>query len=262
MSGGEDGHAFTVKPDGNLSARSAPTVWNAAFLSSFFWYGDAATLEEQAEGPLGEMGLGDTDVVVKNAASISGYQEGFKSVFGENSITLTNITKAIASYERTLITPDSPYDRFMHGEIHALSAQAQRGLRTFNTVGCVNCHSGTVFAGPALPQGQPWLKKFPVFEDDELEAKYHFMQDLGVFNVTQKEEDKHFFRVPQLRNIELTAPYFHNGAVSDLEDAIKVMAKLQLNQVLTSSETDDIAAFLKSLTGKPPAQRMPILPHL
>jgi cytochrome c peroxidase len=263
MLGGEDGHAFSIKPDGNKSGRSVSTVWNAAFLSSYFWYGQAASLEEQAEGPLEEMGLGNLDVIAQHVAQIPGYQRDFKNVFGDSdAITLKNITKAIAAYERTLITPNGAYDRFMEGDSSALSPAARRGLKAFNALGCVSCHSGVNFAGPFLPAGQPWLKRFPVFEDEEIESKYHFEKDLGRFNATGKEEDKHVFRVPTLRNIALTAPYFHNGAVVQLEEAVRVMAKLQLNQVLTDSETDDIVAFLKSLSGKIPRQTMPVLPPL
>jgi cytochrome c peroxidase len=259
MRGGEDGHAVSIKPDGKPSAHSAPTVWNAVFLSSYFWYGQAATLEEQAEGPLEEMGLGSLDTVVAQVRAIEGYDREFHEVFGQ-SPALPLITRAIAAYERTLVTRDSPYDRFVSGEESAISARAKRGAKAFETVGCVSCHSGAVFAGPALPQGSPWLKKFPLFSDEALEAKYHFSDDPGLARVTGKSEDEHVFRVPQLRNIELTAPYFHNGSVTTLDEAVRVMAKLQLGKTLDQPTTDDIVAFLRTLTGEFPLQAMPLLP--
>jgi len=263
LGGGEDGHPTSLKPDGNYSSHSAPTVWNAALLSSYFWYGQAATLEEQAEGPLEEMGLGSLDAVVKNVNRIPGYQQAFERVFpSEPTVTLKHITEALASYERTLITSDSRYDHYTRGDELALTDAEKRGLARFQTVGCVSCHGGVNFAGPSLPQGTPWLKKFPVYPNAAVEAQFHFGADAGRFRVTQIEADRNVWRVPPLRNIALTAPYFHNGAVTTLREAVRVMAKLQLNVTLSDAEASDIEAFLGSLTGRFPEQRLPRLPEL
>ncbi|CAN5674516.1 hypothetical protein BH10BDE1_BH10BDE1_16750 [soil metagenome] len=133
--------------------------------------------------------------------------------------------------------------------------------RVSESVGCVACHSGVNFSGPALPIGTAFFQKFPTFLDEALEKKYVFMKDMGKFDVTKQEEDKHLFRVPPLRNIALTAPYFHNGAVTTLNQAVRVMAKLQLNRVLTDVEALDIEEFLGALTGEFPKQTLPRLPE-
>ena len=280
MSGGDDGRAASVGHEGKLGARSSPTVWNAAFLSVQFWDGRAASLEEQAKGPLVnpvEMAMDNHDLVVKRVAAIPGYQTQFKSVFGtaaeksdsnkatakvEHKITIDEIAQAIATYERTLITPKSPFDRFLKGDKKALNASAQRGMQLIQTVGCIACHSGALFAGPALPPGVGFYQKFPLFAGSEYETRYELTKDLGRFNVTQKPEDKNFWRVPTWRNIALTAPYFHNGKVQTLDEAVRVMAKTQLNKTLPQTEVTDIVEFLNSLTGEFPKQTFPRLPEL
>ena len=133
-------------------------------------------------------------------------------------------------------------------------------MNTFAEVGCVGCHSGPAFNGPQLPEGTGFYQKFPGNENGVLEAKYGFSNDLGRFEATKDASDKHFFKVPTLRNIALTAPYFHNGKVQTLEEAIKVMGTLQLNKDLSSEQVADIAAFLNGLTGEFPKIEMPRLP--
>lgn len=264
MSGGEDNRATSMGIDGKTGSRSAPTVWNAAFQSVMFWDGRAKDLEDQAKGPLTnpiEMGMPNHDFVVQRLKQIPGYVNSFEKVFkSKESLTIDNIAKAIAAYERTLISMNSPYDKFITGNKSALSLEAQKGFETFKSVGCVSCHSGTNFSGPILPQGIAFFQKFPIIPNQDLEQKYNFSADGGRFQVTKNESDRNLFRVPTLRNIALTAPYFHNGAVKDLNEAILVMAKLQLGKDISTNEVNLISSFLKSLTGEFPKQALPQLP--
>lgn len=266
MLGGDDNRPTSVGVEGKTGNRSAPTVWNSAFHSVQFWDGRAPTLEEQAKGPLinlVEMGNSDHPTVVNRVKFIPGYVEQFKKVFGgADPVTIDNIAKAIAAYERTLITPNSPHDRFMKGDKKAMSAAAQRGMQKFQSVGCVGCHSGPNFSGPKLALGQGFFIKFPTFPGSQYDEKYRLTDDLGRYEVTKKDVDKHMYRVPTLRNIAITAPYFHNGAVPTLDEAVRVMAKTQLNKELSEEDVKDIVEFLKSLTGEFPKQTMPMLPAI
>jgi cytochrome c peroxidase len=264
MLGGDDSRALSMGVHGKLGARSAPTVWNAAFHSVQFWDGRAPTLEEQARGPVTnpvEMAMTSWEDVMARLNAIPEYKRLFEAAFGsDNPINADNAVRAIAAFERTLITPNSPYDKYARGNPQALSEQQIRGLNTFAQVGCVNCHSGPAFNGPQLPLGTGFFMKFPTYENAELDTRYGFTKDLGRYEVTKKEEDKHMFRVPTLRNIAMTAPYFHNGAVKTLDEAIRVMAKVQLNKDLTQQQVDDIFAFLTGLTGEFPKIEIPRLP--
>ncbi len=257
MLGGEDNRANSMGVQAELGGRSAPTVWNSAFNKVQFWDGRAATLEEQAAGPVTspvEMGMKNWDEVVARLKSISGYEKAFKDVYGENTISKDNATKAIAAYERTLITPNSPYDKFVGGDKSALSTQQIRGMEKVAELGCTSCHSGSAFNGAGT------FQKFPMIADGYLEAKFHFTKDKGVAEVSKKAEDEHFWKVPTLRNVALTAPYFHNGSVATLDEAVKIMAKTQLNKELAKDEVANIVAFLNGLTGEFPKQTMPTLP--
>ena len=264
MGAGDDNRAGSIGVKDQVGGRSAPTVYNSAFSSVQFWDGRAPSLEEQARGPVtnpGEMGMKSWDDVVARLKAMPEYSKAFAAAFsGENSVTADNAVKAIAAYERTLITPNSPYDKYVKGDKAALTEQQVRGMNTFAEVGCVGCHSGPAFNGPQLPEGTGFYQKFPGNENGVLEAKYGFSQDLGRFEATKDASDKHFFKVPTLRNIALTAPYFHNGKVQTLEEAIKVMGTLQLNKDLSSEQVADIAAFLNGLTGEFPKIEMPRLP--
>ncbi|MEE9343946.1 MAG: cytochrome-c peroxidase, partial [Gammaproteobacteria bacterium] len=168
--------------------------------------------------------------------------------------------KAVGAYERTLITPNSPYDTFAKGDKTALTSQQQRGIKLFAEIGCTSCHSGAAFNGPALPEGTGFYMKFPTFSDNDYVKKYDLMADAGRAEVTKKEEDKQLWKVPTLRNIALTAPYFHNGSVATLDEAVRVMAKTQLNKDLNDDQVSDLSAFLMGLTGEFPEQLMPRLP--
>ena len=264
MAGGEDGQPTSTGIRGQKGGRSAPTVWNSGFLSVQFWDGRANTLEDQAKGPLVnpiEMGMKDHAAVIEKVKAIPGYASEFEKAFGgKDAVTIDNLAKAIASYERTLVTRNSPVDRYVAGNKKALNAQQIRGMQLVQSVGCVACHMGPNYAGPALPLGTGFYQKFPTFPDAAIEAKYGFSKDLGRYEVTKKDSDRNLFRVPTWRNVAKTAPYFHNGAVKTLDEAVRVMAKTQLNRTLQDNEVADIVAFLNGLTGDFPKQKMPKLP--
>jgi cytochrome c peroxidase len=264
MASGGDNRPFSAGIKGQLGGRSAPTVWNSAFHTVQFWDGRAASLEEQAKGPLinpGEMGMDNHQAVVDRISKITGYVSQFKKVFGQNGLTIDNVAKAIAAYERTLITPNSPFDRYVRGDKKAMSAQAIRGMNTVIEVGCVSCHTGKNFNAPDdLAMGEGYYQKFPTFTENEYVTKYKFLEDKGRGALTKNEDDNYFFRVPTWRNVAMTAPYFSNGAVKTLDEAVRVMAKVQLNKELTTNQVADIVEFLKALTGEHPKQPMPELP--
>lgn len=263
MGSGTDLRPHSIGVGGAHGGRKAPTVWNVALMSSFFWDGRALSLEEQAKGPLInpiEMGMPDHKSVEDRVKKISSYVPLFMKAYGNDSITINHIAQSIANFERTLVYKNSPFDEFIQGNKNAISENAKRGWQLVRNVGCLSCHNGENFSGPNLEQGTPFLMRFPIFEDTQLEASYHFKDDLGRFNVTQKEEDKHMWRVASWRNVALTAPYFHNGSVAKLEDAVKIMAKLQLGKELKDDEVKDIVAFLSSLTSRLPEIVPPRLP--
>jgi cytochrome c peroxidase len=257
MLGGEDNRPNSMGVNGQTGGRSAPTVWNSAFNDVQFWDGRAASLEAQAAGPVTnpiEMGMKSWDDVVARLKTIHGYQVAFEQAFGGNAITKDNATKAIAAYERTLITPNSPYDNYVSGDKSAFTDQQVRGMNKVLELGCTGCHSGPAFNGPGM------FQKFPIHSNAFYAAKYHFKADKGLAEVTKKADDEHMWKVPTLRNIALTAPYFHNGIVKTLDEAVTVMAKVQLDKDLSKEDVTDIVAFLNGLTGEFPKQTMPVIP--
>lgn len=264
MEGGDDSRPNSMGVNGQTGGRGAPTVWNAAFYSTQFWDGRANTLEDQAKGPMTnpiEMGMSNHDLVMQRIRKMDGYKKMFIEAFDNSHMTIDQAAKAIAAYERTLITPNSAFDRYVKGEKGALTAQQQKGMKLFADLGCVSCHSGPAFNGQAEAElGTPVLMKFPTFEDNQYVSQYDLASDKGRENVTGKAEDNNLFRIPTLRNIAVTAPYFHNGTVKTLDEAVKVMAKTQLNLDLKPSQTTSLVAFLESLTGPFPQQTMPRLP--
>jgi cytochrome c peroxidase len=265
MAGGDDARPVSVGVHGQTGGRSSPTVWNSAYLSSFFWDGRAGSLEEQAKGPLlnaVEMGKSNHRMVTGRIAKIPGYVAQYDKVFGKDAVNIDNTAKAIAAFERTLITPNSKVDKFLGGDKKALSDEEQRGLKLVTDVGCTSCHNGPNFAGPAaLPQGTPFLQKFPTFTDNVYVAKYNLKADGGRVVQTKNEADRDMWRVPTWRNIALTAPYFHNGSVKTLDEAVRVMAKVQLNKTLPDQDVRAITAFLVALTGEFPSVTVPRLPE-
>ena len=263
MSSGTDNRAGSVGVKGQVGGRSSPTVFNAAFLSVQFWDGRAATLEDQAKGPLTnpiEMGMPNHDAVIARIKQIDGYSALFTKAFGAgDKINIDNFAKAVAAYERTLITPNSPFDKWANGNTKAISVDAQKGYAKFVETGCTSCHSGPAFAGPQLTTGTGFYQKFPTFTESEFVKKYDLSADEGRKKETKQDADAHMYRVPTLRNIAQTAPYFHNGKVATLDEAVRVMAKVQLAKDLSPSDVKEITTFLATLTGEIPEQKMPRL---
>ncbi len=254
------GHGWAIGP------RNAPSVYNAALHIAQFWDGRAKDVEEQALGPILnpiEMAMPSEKEVIERLRSIPEYVEMFKKAFPNDKEPLRyeNVGKAIGAFERTLLTP-SRFDEFLKGNTKALTAEEKKGLKLFIEVGCVACHSGPAVGGNAFFKfGQfvdYWKATAPYVTLD----KPTIPVDLGRFGVTKKEEDMFVFKAPSLRNIEKTYPYFHDGSVWRLEDAVKIMAETQLGRKLTEEETRYIVAFLKSLTGQIPkhALEVPVLP--
>ncbi len=263
MEGGDDSRTFSMGVHGKMGGRNAPTVWNSAFHSVQFWDGRADLLEDQAKGPVTnpvEMGVPEIEQAMDKVRAIPGYKPYFEKAFGKDSMTVVNAAKAVAAFERTLITPNSAYDKYVKGDKKAMNAQQVRGMNTFASTGCTSCHSGAAFNGPKMEFGQGFYAKFPTFADNKYNDRYKLSADKGRESATRKAADAHMYRVPTLRNITDTAPYFHNGSVNDLDEAVSVMAKTQLNKDLSDKEVKDIVAFLAALTGPYPEIMMPRLP--
>ena len=230
---------------GQLGGRNSPSVYNAAGHIAQFWDGRAADVEEQAKGPVlnpVEMALPSAAQAEKVLKSIPGYAPLFSAAFpGEKDpITFDNFAKAIGAFERQLVTPGR-WDKFLAGDTSALSDDEKKGLNTFVKTGCTTCHAGP-YVGGAMYQKAGLVKPWPNTEDK------------GRFDVTKKEADKFFFKVPSLRNVAKTAPYFHDGATAKLSDAVKMMAEHQLGKTLGDDEVKSIVAFLGALTGELPAR--------
>jgi cytochrome c peroxidase len=243
------GHGWQKGP------RNAPTVLNAVFNLAQFWDGRAADLEEQAKGPVQasvEM-ASDPDRAVATLRSIPEYRELFAKAFpGEGEpVTFDNMARAIEAFEATLVTPGSPFDRWLAGDEAAMSEMQVKGLEIFVSKGCTGCHAGVNFGGQGyFPFG---VVQAP---SDEIRP----VGDLGRFSVTNTEADQYVFKSPSLRNIEITAPYFHSGKVWSLKEAVSIMGSAQLGAVLTPGEVDAIEAFLEALTGRQPQVEYPVLP--
>lgn len=237
---------------GQRGERNSPTVYNSAMQFAQFWDGRASSVEEQATMPITnpvEMAMADAGSVVKVVKSIPGYEPMFKAAFPDDSdpITMENVGKAIGAFERRLMTP-SRFDEFMGGKLDALNEQEVRGLKTYLEVNCQMCHLGPLLGGN-MYQKLGLVK--PVDNPDPGRAK-----------VTGQDSDKHFFKVPQLRNVTRTAPYYHDGSMKTLDDAVKHMADVQLGKTLTPEQAADIIAFLGALEGKLPGQDLIGKPEL
>lgn len=262
---GGDGRPVGVGIHGQRGGRGSPTVWNSAFQTVQFWDGRAATLEEQAKGPLingVEMGMTSHEFTIERLKKIPGYIEAFKKAFPkEKDISIDTMAKALATYERTLITPNAPFDKYMKGNKRAMNPQQIRGMKTVDEIGCTSCHTGDNFSGEGFKIGEGNYQPFPQVPGSKYDKMYEITSDLGRFEVTKNPEDKNKWRVPTWRNIAITAPYFHNGKVKTLDEAVRVMAKTQLDLELKENQVEDIVAFLNALTGEFPKQLMPLLPN-
>ncbi|HYO79754.1 MAG TPA: cytochrome-c peroxidase, partial [Bryobacteraceae bacterium] len=243
------GHGWQKGP------RNSPTVLNAVFNMAQFWDGRAKDLKEQAMGPVqAAVEMNSTPQrTVSTLKSIPDYVARFRKAFpGEaDPVTFENMARAIETFEATLITPESRFDQYLAGKTEALNAAEKRGLEVFMSKGCAPCHSGVNFGG----QGY-----FPFGVVEKPGSEILPQTDRGRFAVTRTASDEYVFKSPSLRNISLTAPYFHSGKVWDLRQAVAVMGTAQLGAKLTEAEVDSIVAFLKTLTGRQPQVQVPILP--
>jgi cytochrome c peroxidase len=239
MTGGDDGEATSPGAKGERGDRNAPTVLNAGLQFKQFWDGRAADLIEQAKGPILnpiEMGMPSPEAVVEKLSATE-YPKLFEQTLGKESLNYDNIALAIAAFERTLITRDR-FDNYLKGDNQALNDAEKRGLKGFINNGCAGCHNGALLGGQSY-------QKIGVLKP------YKNTADAGLEKVTGETSHKYWFKVPTLRNIALTAPYFHDGTVATLEDAIKTMAELQLGKKLSDQEVSDITIFLNSLSDIP-----------
>lgn len=231
---------------GKFGGRNSPTVLNSALNFVQFWDGRAAHLAEQAEGPVVnpvEMGMPSWDEVVKRISAIPTYKEQFGKLYN-GEISKATITNAIAEFEKTLLTPDSPFDRYLKGDSNALTAQQKRGYELFKSYGCIACHQGQNVGGNMY-------QKFGILKDIAQDSGT-LGRDMGRFEVTGNEMDKHVFKVPSLRLVSKTPPYFHDGSVKTLDGAVKVMVDYQLGRTVPQKDIDDIVSFLESLAGELP----------
>lgn len=242
--GGVDGLAMSLGIDGQEGSINTPTVFNSALNFSQFWDGRAENLEEQAAGPVHnptEMGSNWDEVSAK-----LGSDPKIKNAFNElydNGITGDNIVDAIVTFERTLITLNSPFDRYLRGDDDAISAHAKQGYELFQTYGCASCHQGANVGGNMY---QTMGAMGDYFGDRGNEDD----SDQGRFHVTGRDRDRHVFKVPSLRMVAHTPPYLHDGGAKTLEGAVKVMAQYQVGRDLPSEDLNAIVEFLKSLAGE------------
>jgi cytochrome c peroxidase len=229
---------------------NAPTVLNSSLALAQFWDGRAADLQEQAAGPIQadiEMGM-PHGLALQVLQSIPGYVEEFEAVFGSGEITLDMVTAAIAEFEETLVTPNSRFDQWLMGNDDALTEDEVAGYQLFKASGCTVCHNGPAAGGTSFQRMgvmEPYQSTSPVE---------------GRAAVTGVDADRFSFKVPTLRNVEYTYPYFHDGEARTLEEATDIMGRLQLGRVYEEQEIDQIVAFLKTLTGDMPKITVPILP--
>jgi len=247
---GVDNQPFSKGNDGKLGSRNSPTTFNAAFHIAQFWDGREPDVEAQAGGPIlnpVEMAMPSEKAVVDRLSKIDEYQKMFAQAFPDQKepITYDNLKKAIGAYERKLVTP-SKFDEYMNGDDQALTEKEKKGMQTFINVGCASCHSGKLLGGNNY-------QKFGIYGNYWDFTKSEKV-DNGRFDVTKDEADKYVFKTPSLRNIAKTYPYFHDGSVANLNDAIQIMAQTQLNKKLSPEEVQEISDFLQTLTGEVPAE--------
>jgi len=251
-----DGLPKAIGVFGKENPRNAPSIFNASLNFKQHWRGDRESLEDQAEkSPTGAASFGNPDfaAVVAKLKAIPGYAPAFGKAFAGDAdpINQKNWGAAIAAFERTLLTPGR-FDAFLKGDVKALSAKEQAGLEKFVELGCAGCHDGPTLGGNSF-------KKFGVAADYWKETGSN-PPDKGRADVTKNDADLYVFKVPQLRNVAKTAPYFHDGSVSELPRAVKIMGRVQLGKELKDEEVADIVAFLGALTGPVPANYPPLEP--
>lgn len=241
---GVDNRARSLGVNGIEGDINAPTVFNSGFNSVQFWDGRAATLEEQIEGPVNnpkEMASSWPQVIAKLSADTT-YPARFLSLY-RDGITAANIKDAIATFERSLVTPNARFDKYLRGDQGALSADEKRGFELFQSYGCSSCHQGVNLGGNMF-------EKMGLMGDYFADRGNPTKADMGRFNLNHSEHSMHEFRVPSLRNVARTAPYFHDGNARTLQQAVIIMAKYQLGRPIPLDDVNVIVSFLESLTGE------------
>ena len=248
--GGTDNLKTSIGHKWQAGPVNSPTVFNSSLSIAQFWDGRAANLKEQAAGPIQaevEMAMPHT-LAVDVIKSIPGYVEIMQQVYGTPEVNLDRITDAIAAFEETLVTPNSRFDQWLMGDDSAITAKELAGYQLFKNSGCVACHNGEALGGTS-------------FQKMGLVAPYESSSPAeGRFAVTGKDKDRFSFKVPTLRNVELTYPYFHDGEAATLEEATDIMGRLQLGRKYSAEEIEMLVAFMKTLTGELPKLELPILP--
>lgn len=243
-SGGDDDRKLSIGVNNKVGNVNAPTVFNARFNFAQFWDGRASDLKEQATGPIHNPVEMDSNFkeIIKKIKDDKYYQISFQKYYGR--ISEKAIVDAIVEFEKALFTPNSKFDKYLLGEKNILNKDEIEGYHLFKNLGCISCHNGINIGGNLY-------QKMGVMKEYKSENT-----NLGRYNITQKEDDKYYFKVPTLRNIALTSPYFHDARESELKDAIKVMVEYQVGLELSDKEINKIELFLKTLTGeKPPFLR-------
>ena len=248
--GGSDNLKSSIGHGWQKGPINSPTVLNSRFNLAQFWDGRAKDLQEQAGGPIanpGEMAFSHEHTVTA-LKTIPGYVSAFQKAFGSPEVNIDRVTQAIAAFEETLVTPDSRFDKWLKGDKKALNTQELAGYKLFKDSGCVACHNGPAVGGNSF-------QKMGIVEDYKASSPAE-----GRVAVTGKDADRFNFKVPTLRNVELTYPYFHDGAAATLSEAVDTMGRLQLGKKFTAAENASIVAFLRTLTGKQPNFALPQLP--
>ncbi len=248
--GGTDNLQTSIGDKWQQGPINAPTVLNSSMNMAQFWDGRAADLKAQAGGPIAnpkEMAF-THELTIDVLSSMPQYQVEFKQVFGADKIDIDQVTTAIAEFEKTLVTPNSRFDQWLLGDANAINADEKAGYDLFKNSGCVACHNGEAVGGTSF-------QKMGVVEAYKTDNPAE-----GLAGVTGKDADRFKFKVPTLRNVEMTYPYFHDGAVDTLGEAVDIMGRLQLGKKFTAEENAQIVAFLKTLTGDQPQFTLPILP--
>ncbi len=248
--GGTDNLKTSIGHGWKAGPVNSPTVFNSSLAIAQFWDGRAADLKEQAGGPIQadvEMNMPHT-LAVGILQSIPGYVDEFKRVYGKDKIDIDMITDSIAEFEKTLVTPNARFDKWLAGDDKALTEKELAGYTLFKESGCVACHNGPAAGGTSF-------QRMGVVEPYKTSSPAE-----GRSAVTGVDADRFNFKVPTLRNVELTYPYFHDGQAATLEEAVDIMGRLQLGRTYSADEIGSIVAFLKTLTGELPQIAMPILP--
>jgi cytochrome c peroxidase len=248
--GGSDNLKSSIGHNWQKGPINSPTVLNSSLNVAQFWDGRALTLKDQAAGPIANPGeMASThDLAVDVLKSIPGYVAEFKATFGNETVDIERVTQAIAAFEETLVTPNSRFDKWLKGDKKALTPTELAGYELFKDSGCTACHNGAAAGGNTF-------QKMGIVEPYKSTSPAE-----GRIAVTKEEADRFNFKVPTLRNVELTYPYFHDGEAATLAQAVDVMGRIQLGKKFTDKENVQIVAFLKTLTGDQPNFKMPILP--